>query len=61
MIQKKDIKVGFSYIHKHYKIHMRLTSFTPGHESHLGFITLTAMHFTWTGSFRDFQSEFSLL
>jgi len=58
MIKKKDIVIGSLYIHKDFKIHMVLESFSPGHESHLGMITLKALHFTWIGSLRDFQSEF---
>ena len=61
MIEKKDIKVGFVYINKDYNMHMMLKSFSPGHESHLVMITLKSMHFTWTGSLRDFQSEFKSL
>lgn len=58
MIPKKDIRIGFIYIHRAFKMHMVLKSFSPGHESHLGMITLKAMHFTWTGSLRDFQHYF---
>lgn len=61
MIQKKDIRIGFIYTHEVSKMHMILKSFSPGHESHLGMITLRSCHFTWTGSLRDFQSEFKSL
>ena len=59
MIKNKDIKIGLVYVHKAFKMHMVLKSFSPGQESHLGMITLKAMHFTWTGSLRDFQWYFT--
>jgi len=58
MIKKKDIVIGNVYIHKDFNMHMVLDSFSPGQESHLGMITLKALHFTWIGSLRDFQREF---
>lgn len=58
MIEKKDIKVGFWFVHRFYEMKMRVASFSPGQESHLGMITLRLGHFTWTGSLRDFRTNF---
>ena len=61
MIEKKDIKIGHVFVNKAYNMPMSVTVFSPGHESHLGMITLRASHFTWTGSLRNFLSEFTTL
>lgn len=58
MIPKRDIKIGFIFVNKAYNMPMAVTVFSPGHESHLGMITLRASHFIWAGSLRDFQAEF---
>lgn len=60
MIKKKDIQIGSVFVNKAYNMPMIVKSFSPGQESHLGMITLRFHHFTWTGSLRDFQSEFIL-
>lgn len=58
MINKNDIKPGSVFINIAYNMSMAIKFFEPGHESHLGFISLRSGHFTWIGSFRDFLSEF---
>ena len=60
MIEKRDIRVGCFFSHRDLRITMRVVSFESGHESHLGLITLRLGGFTWTGSFRRFQTEFTV-
>lgn len=58
MIDKKMIKVGNWYKSKAYDIPMELKSFEPGHEPHLGLVTLKFWEYKWEGSLREFKKMF---